>query len=290
MRVLVTIPHFFNPQGGGKYASLSNDPLPRISALSQCLQALHGTYSRSGLWYRYTDKLYTFPANEATSIDIDVIICTTKNFHLLDRLPVPREYYKHYPTHPHDPMFLGFECHALLRDCLGNYDYYCYLEDDLILDDPLFFTKLTWFNSHVGDQAVLQPNRYELVTKEKIKKVYIDLDLLLKTGRDRQFAHYQAENSTLTGMVMGQPILFKWAENPHSGCFFLNHRQMEYWAKQDYFLDRESRFFGPLESAASLGLMRTFRVYKPARQNASFLEIKHFGDAWSKKIYYSKFF
>ncbi len=290
MRVLVTIPHFFNPQGGGKYGSLSSDPLPRISALSQCLQALRGTYDRSGLWYRYTDQLYAFPANEATSVEIDIIICTAKNLHVLNQLPVPNESYKHYPTNPHDPMFLGFECHAVLKECLGKYDYYCYLEDDIILNDPQFFTKLAWFNSHIGDKAVLQPNRYELVTQNSIKKVYIDLDLNLKTGRDRQFAHYEAENATLTGIVMGQPIQFKWAENPHSGCFFLNRRQMEYWAKQEYFLDRESRFFGPLESAASLGLMRTFRVYKPARQNASFLEIKHFGEAWSQKVYNSTFF
>lgn len=289
MRVLVTIPHVYNPKGGGKYGSLSSDPQPRILALTQCLQALRSIYDSSQFWYRYADKLYTSIANQASSVQLDIIICTTQNLHVLDQLPIPPQYYTHRPT-ACEPMLVGFECHAVLRESLGNYDYYCYLEDDLILHDPYFFGKLAWFNSHRGDGAVLQPNRFELAMTDSIKKVYIDLDLLLKTGRDRSFAHYADENATLTGKVMGQPILLKWAENPHAGCFFLNHRQMEYWVGQDYFLDRETRFFGPLESAASLGLMRTFRVYKPAPQNANFLEIQHFGEAWSKKIHTSIFF
>ena len=34
-------------------------------------------------------------------------------------------------------------------------------------------------------------------------------------------------------------------------------------------------FNGPLESAATLPVLRSFAVYKPARENASFLEIRH---------------
>ncbi len=50
---------------------------------------------------------------------------------------------------------------------------------------------------------------------------------------------------------------------------------MAHWAEQSYFLDGSAAFFGPLESAATLGLMKTFDVYKPARQNAGFLEVEH---------------
>jgi hypothetical protein len=59
---------------------------------------------------------------------------------------------------------------------------------------------------------------------------------------------------------------------------------MEYWARQPYFLDRDVSFVGPLESAATLGIMRTFRVYKPAAESASFLEIEHFGTAFLSMI------
>ena len=41
------------------------------------------------------------------------------------------------------------------------------------------------------------------------------------------------------------------------------------------FLDGDCSFAGPLESAASLGVMKNFRIYKPAYANAGFLEIRH---------------
>jgi hypothetical protein len=59
---------------------------------------------------------------------------------------------------------------------------------------------------------------------------------------------------------------------------------MAYWAAQPHFLDRDTGFIGPLESAATLGIMRTFRVYKPAVENASFLEIEHHGTAFISQL------
>lgn len=43
----------------------------------------------------------------------------------------------------------------VLKLCLGKYDYYCYLEDDLILYDFWFFVKLKWFNYYVGNNNLL---------------------------------------------------------------------------------------------------------------------------------------
>jgi hypothetical protein len=50
---------------------------------------------------------------------------------------------------------------------------------------------------------------------------------------------------------------------------------MTYWAEQPHFLDRDASWCGPLESAATLGIMKTFRLYKPAPENLDFLEIEH---------------
>jgi hypothetical protein len=50
---------------------------------------------------------------------------------------------------------------------------------------------------------------------------------------------------------------------------------MEKWASSPGFLDGDCSFAGPLESAASLGVMKNFRIYKPAYSNAGFLEIRH---------------
>jgi len=83
-----------------------------------------------------------------------------------------------------------------------------------------------------------------------------------------------------TGSLLGTTVTFQRARNPHAGCFFLNARQMRNWSGQPYFLDRDTRFIGPLESAATLGVMRTFRIYKSAPESAAFLEIEHFGTAF----------
>ena len=42
---------------------------------------------------------------------------------------------------------------------------------------------------------------------------------------------------------------------------------MASWAARADFLNRESRFIGPLESAATLGIIRAFNVYKPSKSN-----------------------
>jgi hypothetical protein len=53
---------------------------------------------------------------------------------------------------------------------------------------------------------------------------------------------------------------------------------------QANFLDMDASFISPLESSATLGIMKTFRVYKPATQNTNFLEIQHFGDSFLRLI------
>ena len=59
---------------------------------------------------------------------------------------------------------------------------------------------------------------------------------------------------------------------------------MQTWSRKPYFLDRDTSFIGPLESAATLGVMCAFRVYKPAREHAGFLEIEHFGTRFLENL------
>src|SRR5262249_44937592 len=135
---------------------------------------------------------------------LDVVVCTTRGRHLLDRLPVRADYYTHRPTDA-EPLLLGFECHAVLRERLGGYDYYGCLKDDLILQDPCFLGKLAGFNRHVGDDKLLQPNRYEAGLNHLVPKVYVDGDL------DEQVtAPFQdvRAGGPLAGEVMGLRVTF----------------------------------------------------------------------------------
>lgn len=279
MRILFTLAHFFNPSNSGRHGSQRKDPHLRIQALTQCLTNLHQLFSKSPCIIDIAQRL-AIPANQSQSHDIDIVICTTQDSHLLEQVPLPSHFYKHHPTKA-EPMLLGFECQAVLRDCLGKYDYYCFLEDDLILHDPWFFIKLAWFTGITGDLNLLQPNRYEVSTHNLVRNAYIDGDLAPRVTAKFQNVQDQPE---ILGKIMNTPVVFRRALNPHSGCYFLNSRQMQYWTKQPHFLDRDTSFVGPLESAATLGIMRTFRIYKAAPNDANFLEIQHFGNAFLSLI------
>src|SRR5204863_9857606 len=120
---------------------------------------------------------------------------------------------------------------------------------------------------------VLQPNRFELVDEPAPYKLYIDGNLhdssispaLQQVDQER---HIEAT-------AFGQRIAFQRVDNPHSGCFFLTAAQLARWAEQPDFAVPSAAFAGPLESAATLGVMRHFRIYKPACENAAFLEVEH---------------
>jgi hypothetical protein len=282
MRLLFAIPHFFDPDpaGGGGHGSLRPDPGRRLRALGDCLAAIQQLFGRPQCAIDIARRT-TVPANLGTALAADVVVCTTGGRHLLDRLSLGQGYFAHRPTEA-EPGLLGFECHAALRDRLADdYDYYCYLEDDLLIRDPWFFVKLRWFAARFGEEVVLMPNRYEVARGELVHKAYVDGPM-----RPRATAAFQdrAGPPQLEAETLGTPVKFRRTTNPHSGGFFLTARQMAEWVSRPYFLDRDVRFIGPLESAATLGVMRTFRVYKPVMQNAAFLELEHSGTAFLDRI------
>lgn len=281
MRLLFAIPHYFHPVPGGGHGALGRDPTPRVRALGDCLAAVRQLFGRPQCEIDIARRT-TAPANHALAAGVDVLVCTTGGRHLLDRLPLGPDYFTHLPVAVADPKLLGYECHAALRDRLaGGYDFYCYLEDDLVLRDPLFFVKLKWFVGVAGEGAVLLPNRYEVARGRLVHKAYVDGPL--RPGVTAPFQDVSVAPEVAAD-ALGRRVAFRRPLNPHAGCFFLTAGQMAAWAARPDFLDRSARFVGPLESAATLGVMRAFRVYKPAPENAAFLEVEHAGTAFLSLI------
>lgn len=266
MRILVTIPHYYAPDGQAQHGSLASGAARRLTCFLACLSRLHETL---GGWQRLTHSAHPhggIEANQDLRHDVDIVVCTTGGRHLVDRLPPGL--CRHHESEA-EARLLGYECHAVLRDALGRYDWYCFLEDDLLLTDPLFFPKVSWFLGVAGDDAVLLPNRFE---RDVARKLYVDGALRRPVSAEFQD---RGDRPVIEAEAFGQPLAFVRVDNPHSGCFFLTEAQMRQWSTRPWFLDRSTAFWGPLESAATLGLMRTFRVYKPARRNAGFLELLH---------------
>ena len=201
-----------------------------------------------------------------------MVVCTTGDQHLVDTLPPGLVHHARTELHP---RALGFACQALLKANLGRFDWYGFLEDDCEVSDPLWFDKLAWFNQSFGSLgAFLQPNRFE-VSSGPVPKLFVDGPL----ANPASSAALQdvTVRPRLVAMALGRPVTFRRVGNPHAGCFFASAGQMATMAAHEEFGRFSDAFTGPLESAATLPPLRSFAVYKPARENASFLELRHLG-------------
>ena len=276
-KILFVIPHYHS-SGSGFYGSTGGNAAGRAAILERVVSGLHqsaGSRQAFLLWLQThapgKGNGHVVRANEAFLAELDIVICTTGDSHLVHQLRIPPFLFHHRHTGA-EPMKLGFAAHQVLRENLGRYDWYCFLEDDLLIEDSMFFTKLEWFVKLHGEETTLAPHRFERSVTEPVHKLYHDgsvrpdFTAAWQDVTDRQF---------LGGSVLGKELRFERWPNPHSGCFFLTARQMETWVGQSHFGDGDSSFAGPLESAASLGIIKTFRQYKPSPENAAFLELEH---------------
>ena len=292
MKILVTIPHFYHPGGAqgslkrsGGYSSVGEDATPKINALHNCLMALLANFGNKQFTYKYEDRMLRQPADRRAEISLEIMVVTTRLHHVLERVGISKSAYEHVALDV-EPAQLGFECHRLLGERRSAYDYYCYLEDDIIINDPLIFKKLGWFSHSFGDDRLLQPNRYELAVTQAPypEKHYIDFEYTPWTDKNTSFVHSQPTQEILRGSIFQEDVIFSKARNLHSGCFFLNESQLSEWINTPVFPDRDSTLFNPMDSAATLGLIKHFHLYKPAAPYLNFLEVLHHGESWTDKI------
>lgn len=283
MRILFVIPHYF---GAGEAYYGSSDAtrrLERIDALRGCINSLHLQFS-SPPYILHRNWACT-PVKTPQHHDITVIICTFGTQHLLNDLDIDSACYTHQSSTIDTPLHLGFFCHTILKQQLGNFDWYCYMEDDLAINDSYFITKLELFNQTSGNQQwVAFPHRYELSTARIPKKIYIDGELW--PDNRNQIARMLLPGAVSELQIPWYPndVIFTPAANPHSGCFFLNASQFELLVSQPWFGQPLNGLAGPLESAATLPIMALFNIYKTSLDQAHFFEICHGSHSFTKRM------
>lgn len=168
-----------------------------------------------------------------------------------------------------DPMFIGFRCQDELIKRVEEFDWFVFLEDDIILHDSFILEKLEKFNTNGGSERdILLPNRYELW---EITKRYIDLTIETEMDWSRL--------STLE--IEG--VKFSECINPHSGFFCLSKLQLKRWIESGReWKDKNLGFGGPRECAATYSLLECFSLYKPHASNLHFFEVKHYDTKYSQ--------
>jgi hypothetical protein len=288
MRVAFLVPHFF---GSGTPGSVhgshrANARAIRRSVLDRVIFQLHSLFGtqhhaldmRNSVWVKANQgksTVATFPSPNPYQLEFDIFVFTTKGRHLLAELECGDTLYRHVPTDA-DPMFLGFECARWIRDNPGRYDFYCYLEDDIFIRDPLFFHKIRVFNETFDAGArrlILQPQRYEesINTGDRdligaIKRIYIDYQATSRPS---------FEGETLTLNYGGVAAELEPALNPHAGCYVINDAQVALMTQHPDFLNRDKIDITPLDTAATSFVARALKVYKPSRKSLAFLDVQH---------------
>jgi hypothetical protein len=279
MRVLVVIPHYFGPSHPdnnlpaiGSYI----EPLGRIAALNELIVGLHRHF---GPRRHVFDGTSIAAEAEMPERVLDIVVLATRGNELLAELGLaPGTFETEYVECK--PPYIAFHAQRVLRERLGRYDFYCFMEDDLVIHDPAFFDKLTWFQQSFGPKTLLMPVRYELPATGIPAKVVVDAELA--DGLYEPFRR-PGQHQELEGVWNGRAQVFRLPTNPHSGSFFLTREQMEYWVKHPMFDDRNETWMGPIESAGTLSVGRVFDIYKPLRPDPFFLELHHFGTRYASK-------
>src|SRR5271169_3442685 len=279
MRLLVVTHHFFaagDGQGSALYAS-QIDPLARIAAVNAMLVSFHRHFGPRRHGKDHTKRL---PGDETPERVLDIVILQVPGKGIIEHVGLdPSLYELEYWDGP--AMQLGFETQRVLRERLGNYDYYAVVEDDMVIHDPLFFEKLGWFEQQFGTTRLLQPLRYEMAQSGTpalfSEWPHIPSDLLRSLGMRRD-----GQPERLAAKWHGREQSFTLPTNPHIGGFFLSDAQLRHWASTEWLYDRDASFVGPLESAMCLAVGRAFDVYQPAAPDPFFLSIEHWGTRYAR--------
>lgn len=276
MRASIAIPHCFQPRSdAARHDSLRPAAREeRARALATAILRLHELFGSDHLAARHEFGAVV-PAADPERMELDVVVCVQEGAHLLDELPSPAGLF-HRQLVTGDPQLLGFAAHRVLARERGRYDWYVYLEDDIVVEDPLFFRKLAFFNRNfpvaLDPPPLLQPSRYDSPVDGEPHRLL---------GGERVYPdHMMTDRPLRPGPVvrlelLGRTFTLEPCRHPHAGCFFLDAGQMERLAASPAFLDLDRHWVTWLDTAASLAIMETFTIYKPAADSLTFLEVRH---------------
>lgn len=273
MRVLLAIVHYFRAEEGSTHSSTdAHRREQRAAALRQAIDSWRGTLGATTV---LNIEHKRFERLRGAVDGLDIVVLTNGADHLLDADHARARGVRHVSVSLDNPRLLGFAARRLFAEARNAYDLFCYSEDDLRLTDPGFVAKIMAFQDAFGWRRLLMPNRFEWNPAGATLKTWIDGDL--RPGATARWRDPLPDEAFLR---LG-PTTFRRALNPHSGFHALTAVQLAHWMRQPHFGDGDASFISPLESAATLGVMKTFPIYKPFGPDAGFLELEHLDTRFS---------
>jgi hypothetical protein len=203
--------------------------------------------------------------------ELKIVINTVRGQNLVDVLA---QYQKDIVTisddYEGDPFLLGFAAQEIFVANKNKFDFFMFLEDDIVIYDQCLIQKIKDFNFECGSQKkILLPNRYEM---HEGKKFYIDMVPVADPVVHNRLSEFCNKDE----IKFAEPI------NPHSGFYCLSREQLDLWIASNRHWFNKTSFVGPLESAATGCLMECFDIYRPTADNIDFFEVRHWDTKYSK--------
>jgi hypothetical protein len=274
----VAIPHFFRESaaGSGYGSGRSGQRLARCVALGRCL---HGVLAlrrspADAVLHIGERSLHSWPADadrlqRSAAIELEVHVFTDGAHRLDEALELFDGCIEVHTIELDDPRLLPIACRNWLLQQSGA-DLSFYLEDDLVITDPLFLDKQLWFLERTNHQAVLMPHRVEPAASGPQAQLLVDGPLAPAFIQRycTPVSHAAEGRFDLDGPL----IQFDVASNPHSGCFMVSEPQRGRLSQLELPSDG---FVSPLETAATLTVLAHFPVFKPSAGQQRFLQIEH---------------
>ncbi len=277
--IRVAIPSFFaeKTNGTGYGSGRPGQKLAREIALARCLTSLlsqRRTLEDAVLhigersihhWDAKPNRL-----EQTLRLELEIHVFTDGKNRLNKVLDLFKDSIHVHNIELENPRHLPLEA----RDWLIKYDpitdLSVYMEDDIIINDPLFFDKQFWFLERTSNKFVLMPHRVETVLSGRTSRLIVDGPLA--SSFINKFCEPKSYIAAGRFDPLGEEISFDITENPHSGCFIISREQVKHLRKQ--ILPRDG-FVTTLETAATLTVLKYYNVLKPSKGKQRFLEIIH---------------
>ena len=281
MKVLLAIPHVFEPKPGSLYSSQTE--AKRESKRNALFEATIGNLNRHGKrhWIHaslgYQKPVVNRELKSSEGIDLTIQLYSPKKASLASSLPsdpnlsiIDPQTQEYIET----PLIAS----RRLLEQSDNFDLIGYMEDDIAIHDRDFFSKILYLDAQTkfGEYAFL-PHRCEHIEGRGDVILSGDPDggrpdLFWDTGEELEYFWAVSKKR------------FYRATNPHSGCYFLTRRQARvvksYWERRDWKPDFQ--LSGPLEQAGSGLLLPVLKVMKTVPEHYRFLMVEHLDKLWKR--------
>ena len=279
LQVRVGIPHFFREsEEDTRYgSSRKGQRQARGLALARCLgSVLRLRRSSSDAVLNHGQRVINHldhapqPLQQADEISIDLHVFTDGQHRLEEVLQLYRNRVQLHDVVLDNPRHLPLATRNWLITQKPSADLTIYMEDDLVINDPLFLDKQRWFLERTQQRMVLMPHRFEPIAAGPQARLLVDGPL--HPEFIGQFCTPRRHAARGRFDPHGEEIHFDVADNPHSGCFVLGSQQADVLRRNNLPNDG---FVGPLETAATLTVLQHFPVLKPAAPHQGFLTVEH---------------